>query len=37
VLEGGRDPVADAFGPGLAEIVRRDNPARALGLAWTPA
>ena len=33
----GPDPVAGAFGDGYADIVRRDNAARALGYSWVPA
>lgn len=31
------DPVAAAVGERAADLVRRDNPARALGYTWVPA
>jgi hypothetical protein len=37
VAEPGPDPVAEAFGPGFAELVRGDAASRALGYGWVPA
>ena len=31
------DPVATAFCPEMADVTRRDAPARALGYTWVPA
>lgn len=37
VARPGRDPVEEAFSPGVAELVQRDSPSRALGYTWVPA
>ena len=37
VAAGAADPVAEAFGRGRADVVRRDGPSRALGTGWVPA
>ncbi len=37
VAQPGPDPVAEAFGPGFAELVRGDAASRALGYGWVPA
>jgi hypothetical protein len=34
---GGGDPVAGAYGPSRADLVRRDGASRALGYAWVAA
>ena len=34
---GDDDPVAQAFCPEMADVTRRDAPARALGYTWVPA
>ena len=34
---GDDDPVARAFCPEMADVTRRDAPARALGYTWVPA
>ncbi len=31
------DSVEEAFTPGIADLVQRDSPSRALGHTWTPA
>jgi 6-methylsalicylate decarboxylase len=36
VVDDASDPVAEALGPGRAELVRRDGPSRALGYGWVP-